>query len=127
MSIKHKINTLLQAIDSEIGVEEVLKNRKRNQVKKLSEIAVKYLEIVVKQGIAIQIDGSSGDRDNIEELGSIDQSRSRIHDSLIGQIAIVNRLCENYGLDQIYGGGDARRDKGDFAMELINDYFRNRI
>ncbi|HHV15183.1 MAG TPA: DUF3232 domain-containing protein [Gelria sp.] len=126
MSIKQRINALLRAIDAE-DAEESLKNRKKSIVQNLLESAVKYIDIVIKQGITIQINEGNSDRETIEELVGIDQSRSRIHDSLIGQIAVVNRMCSQYGLDPIYQGKDTRIDKGDFALELIIAYFQDRI
>jgi hypothetical protein len=36
-------------------------------------------------------------------------------------------MSEKYGLEPIYKGGETRRDKGDFALELVNDYFQDRI
>ncbi len=126
MSVKQRINTLLQVIDAE-DAEESLKNRKKSIVQNLLESAVKYIEVVIKQGITIQIKEGYSDRETIEELAGIDQSRSRIHDSLIGQIAVVNRMCSQYGLAPIYQGKDTRRDKGDFALTLVTAYFTDRI
>lgn len=47
--------------------------------------------------------------------------------SLISLIKSVNRLCENNGLPRLYEGADERRQMGDFAFELVEEYFRNRI
>jgi hypothetical protein len=127
MSLKQEIGLLINAVNAEAGVDEAIKKRKIVLIANLLESAQKYIGIVVKQGFLLQVHEGANGRDILEELAVLDKSRSRTHDSLIHQIAIVNRLCEKYGLEPIYKGGDARRDKGDFALELVNDYFRERI
>jgi hypothetical protein len=115
MIIKDQINTLLQAIDSQGGPA-----REKEVVGNMVTQASKYIEIVVRQGFAAQAGEGQ------EEMIRIDQSRTRAHNSLISQIDIVNRLCEKYGLEPVYTGPDQRRIKGDWALEMINDYFRAR-
>jgi len=127
MSFSQKIKLLIYAINSENGVDEDLKKRKIDLMGKLIGTANKYIEIVVRQSFLLQINEGTKNQNVLEELANLDKSRSRIHDSLIGQIAIVNRLCEEYELELIYTGGEARRDKGDFALELVSDYFKDRI
>lgn len=114
--IKEQIGELMRAIDTQGGA-----TREKEVVKNLVASAAKYIDIVVRQGVTIQAEKDQ------EMLASIDQNRSRVHDSLISQIAIVNRLCAKYGITEIYQGADERRAKGDFAMELITSYFLDRI
>ena len=127
MSIKQEIGQLINAVNTEAGTDVVINKREIALIANLLESSQKYIGIVVKQGLLLQVNNGTSDRDILEELANLDKSRSRLHDSLIQQIAIVNRLCEKYGLEPIYKGGDARRDKGYFALELVNDYFRERI
>jgi len=115
MTIKDQISALLQTIDAQGGPA-----REKEVIGNLVAQASKYIEIVVKQGLAAQADESQ------EELISIDQSRTRAHNSLMSQIDIVNRLCEKYGLETVYTGPDERRIKGDWALEMIIEYFRAR-
>jgi hypothetical protein len=127
MSLKQEIGLLINAVNAEAGVDEVIKKREIALIANLIESSQKYIGIVVRQGLLLQVNEGSSDRDALEELANMDRSRSRIHDSLIKQIAILNRMCEKYGLQAIYKGGETRRDKGDFALELVNDYFQDRI
>jgi hypothetical protein len=115
MTIKDQINALLQAIDAQGGPA-----REKEVIGNLVAQASKYIDIVVKQGFTAQAGESQ------EELIRIDQSRTRAHNSLISQIDIVNRLCEKYGLEPVYNGPDERRIKGDWAVDMINEYFRAR-
>jgi hypothetical protein len=127
MSFKQEIGLLINALNAEAGVNEVIKKREIALIANLIESSQKYIGIVVRQGLLLQINNGTSDRDILEELSNIDKSRSRLHDSLIKQIAIINRMSEKYGLEPIYKGGETRRDKGDFALELVNDYFQYRI
>ena len=127
MSFKQEIGLLINALNAEAGVNEVIKKREIALIANLIESSQKYIGIVVRQGLLLQINNGTSDRDILEELSNIDKSRSRLHDSLIKQIAIINRMSEKYGLEPIYKGGETRRDKGDFAFELVNDYFQDRI
>ena len=95
MNIKQQIRILLNSINSDTDADDTIKKRKMASINKLLETANKYIAIVVKQGILLQLNEGISDRDILEDLASLDKSRTRIHDSLINQIAIVNRLCPN--------------------------------
>ena len=127
MNTKQKIHMLLDSIKSDVGIDETIKKKKVALIEKLLESANRYIEIVVRQGVLLQVNEGTNDRDILEDFAGMDKSRSRIHDSLISQIAIVNRLCTEYKVENIYNGKEERRYKGDFALELITDYFRDRI
>lgn len=127
MNLKENIALLINAVNAEPGIDEAIKKREVDLIASLLESCQKYIRIVVKQAFMLQYYEGISERDVLEELVNIDQSRSRAHDSLIKQLAIINRMCEKYGLEPIYKGEDSRREKGDFALELINDYFRGRI
>lgn len=119
------IQLLINAIQTDS--DESLKRQKLALINKLLEAACKYITIVTQQSIQLQINQGTTDRVILEMLADMDKSRSRIHDSLIGQIAAINRLCVANGLEPIYSGSDDRREKGDFAMQLIADYFKERL
>ena len=127
MDTKHQMRLLLDSINFDAGADEIIKKKKIALITKLLGTANKYIEIVVKQGILLQINEGTSDRNILEDLASMDKNRSHIHDSLINQIAIVNRLCAEYKLEPIYNGKEERRYKGDFALKLITDYFQDRI
>ncbi|HPR94118.1 MAG TPA: DUF3232 domain-containing protein [Syntrophomonadaceae bacterium] len=120
MSGKERIGNLLAAIGAR-NQDPVLAARERAVIEKLIKTAAKYIEIVANQVILIQ-----GGEADARTLADVDTARSRTHDSLIAQINIINRLCEKYGVPYVYEGDDDRRSKGDFALQLINEYFRDR-
>lgn len=92
MGLKQEIGQLINVVNTETGVEEAIKKREIALIANLLESSQKYIGIVVKQGLLLQVHEGTSDRDILEELASLDRSRSRIHDSLIHQIAITNRL-----------------------------------
>jgi len=126
-SRKDQLKLLLMAIENDQSISEELKDRQKIHVLLLIQKAAQYIGKVVEQGVQIQITEEQTDREIKEMLAGLDESRSRIHNSLIAQIQIVNRLCEKYGIEKVYQGGQERRQQGDFAMELVKQYFLNRI
>lgn len=126
MSIKQRMKILMQAIDGDTA-KEAIKVRKKLMVKKLLENCLKYVDVVVVQGLELQLDDGASDQQRLQELTSIDQNRSRTHDSLISLITAVNRMCVQYEIAPIYQGGQNRRDIGDFALDIVGEYFRDRI
>lgn len=126
MSIKQRVESLIEAIESDKS-EEKIKVRKKLMIKNLLESSLKYVHIVVIQGVEMQLDDGAGNRQRLQELASIDENRSRTHDSLISVLNAVNRMCAHYELAPIYQGKDNRRDIGDFALEIMEEYFRERL
>jgi hypothetical protein len=126
MSIKQRVSSLIKAIDADKS-EETLKIRKKLMIKNLLESSLKYVDIVVIQGVEIQLDDGASNQQRLQELASIDQNRSRTHDSLISVINAVNRMCVHYEVAPIYQGKENRRDIGDFALEIVGEYFGDRL
>lgn len=127
MGLKQAISLLINAVNVEAGIDEAIRKREIALIANLLESAQKYIGIVVKQGFLLQVNEVTSDRDLLEELATLDKSRSRTHDSLISQITIINRLCTTYGLEPLFQGGEGRMEKGNFALELVNAYFQERV
>jgi hypothetical protein len=113
---------LLGAIDREPERESI-----RNMISRFFKSCINYVDIVSVQGLAIQTAGNDISPENSQELARIDENRTRAHNSLISQIGTVNRLCQSLEVEPIYSGSENRREKGDFAPELIYSYFHARI
>jgi hypothetical protein len=107
--------------------EETLKIRKKLMIKNLIESSLKYIQIVVIQGVEMQLDDGAGAPQRLQELAFIDQNRSRTHDRFISEINAINRMCTQYELAPIYQGKEYRRDIGDFALEIVEEYFGDRL
>lgn len=115
MTTKDQIGRLLSAIDAQGGPE----NEKQIVGKMVSSVT-KYIDIILQQGLADQR-GLAKDRQV-----SVDYDRTRTLSSLISEIDAVNLLCHKYGLEPIYQGPDERRAKGDWALQVITDYYITR-
>ncbi len=121
--VNERIHRLLQCIQNDSNSEQ-----KMRLVGRLVKQSVKYVEVVTEHSYQLQACGIQNSVDYPDsDLAEIDNRRSKTHDSLIALITAVNRLCEHYGIEPIYGGGDQRREMGDFALELVNAYFRIRV
>lgn len=121
MSLKEMMGRLIVAIEEQ-PKEDKLRDREIALIKNLAVAAAKYVDVCVNQTVTLQ----SGIDDGTV-LEEIDARRSRAHDSMIAQIAIINRLCDKYHIEAIYDGPDDRRSKGDFALDLVQSYFLDRI
>lgn len=115
MTIKDQIGRLLSAIDAQGGPEN-----EKEIIGIMVSSATKYIDIILKQGLADQR-GLAKDR-----LVSVDYDRTRTLSSLISEIDTVILLCHKYGLEPLYQGPDERRAKGDWALQLITDYYLTR-
>jgi hypothetical protein len=62
-----------------------------------------------------------------ERMNSIDRSRSTVHNSLIANVKLVNRLCGLYGLEPLFlGDPEDRIEVAEFAMAVVAENFTNR-
>ncbi|HEX3012332.1 MAG TPA: DUF3232 domain-containing protein [Syntrophomonadaceae bacterium] len=125
--MNEKIQQLLNAIEQDRSISAEIKERKKVHVISLVEKAVLYVEKVVKQSAQIQMTAGQQDRDTMETLAKMDASRSIAHDSFIAEINIVNRFCAEYSINAVYEGKNERRQQGDFALQLVTQYFCDRI
>lgn len=60
------------------------------------------------------------------EREATDRTRTNEHNAFISSVDAVNRICDAHGVARIYKGSTARREYGDFALELVTDIFVNR-
>ncbi|MEG0778617.1 MAG: DUF3232 domain-containing protein [Oscillospiraceae bacterium] len=62
-----------------------------------------------------------------DEYEAADKSRTNIHNGLIVHIKMLNRLCAIAGVPAIFEGNlEKRAEVGDFAMQLVADFFEAR-
>jgi len=95
--------------------------RKVEMLHRLIQQSCQYITIVTEHTWALQR------ADNQEEIIRIDKSRTSTHNALIATITAVNRLCTDRDLPPLYQGENDRRQMGDFALELVNEYFKARV
>ena len=95
--------------------------KKVEMLHRLLQQSCQYITIVTEHTWALHR------ADNQEEIMRIDKSRTSTHNALIATITAVNRWCTERGLPPIYKGENDRRQMGDFALELVNEYFKARV
>jgi len=66
-------------------------------------------------------------KDSLNQINDLDRNRTDVHNAMIASVNSVNRLCELEGLPLIYTGDSQRRHYGDFAQEVVNSYFNDRL
>ena len=62
-----------------------------------------------------------------ETVAASDSWHTGRHESLMTKVNIVNRICQSHGHTLIYTGDSQREHYGDFALELVDEIFRQRI
>jgi len=119
---KEKIINLIEALRTQDNAQQ-----KIAMVYRLLETANRYIAVVCEHTWKLQMQRWNNSIEHSQEVAEIDKKRSLVHNSLISLINSVNRLCENSGLPRLYDGEDERRQMGDFALELVEAYFRDRV
>lgn len=61
-----------------------------------------------------------------EYIVRLDRNRKYAHDSLIASVRLMNRLCGVYGVAQLYRGSDDRILVAEFAMQVVENFFKER-
>jgi len=95
--------------------------KKVEMLHKLITQSCEYIAIVTEHTWALRR------ADDQEKISQLDNSRTITHNSFIATINAANRWCTERGLPPIYKGENDRRQMGDFALELVNEYFKARV
>lgn len=61
-----------------------------------------------------------------EYVMHLDRGRRMAHESLISSIKTVNRFARQFQMAMIYDGPEERIAMGDFALEVVGDFFKER-
>ena len=118
MELGKQINSLVQKFSGEdLKILEEMLNQcgqyieKVNNMGNVTAIAKFYIE---------------GDEYR-ERLSNIDKTRSFVHNGLIVNVKLVNKLCQLYNLEPIFNGDTGDRIAvAEFAIEVVLDNFENR-
>lgn len=97
-------------------------------IRDLLESAAEYIKKVVSLEAALSIAKLNKEGNEYRAyIQQLDSSRSTVHNKLIGNVKLVNRLCSNYGIPVIYDGDENNRiEIAEFARQLILQYFNTR-
>ena len=111
-----QINALVQLCDEDECecIEEMIISS-ANYVQTVTEMECKALNFAKRSG------------DDFRSIVSAsDSRRTNVHNGLISNVNIVNRICTMHDLPELYTGGIERREYGDFAQKLVNEIFTQR-
>ena len=115
-NLLEQINALLQVCDEDECecIEEMIISA-GNYVQAVVDMESKALNFARRAG-----------EDFRSVVSSADSKRTNVHNGLISNVNIVNRICIMHDLPELYTGGIERREYGDFAQKLVNEIFTQR-
>ena len=108
------------------ALAQVCDEDERDLIEKMTCAAANYVQAVIHMKTkSLNYAGRTGE-DLRTAVEHADRERRSCHNALISCVDIVNRLCGFHRLPPIYTGSTARREYGDFAMQLTNEIFAQR-
>ena len=129
------IETLLEAIRDDGGLSDTDKSARYDMVDDSVKAYVAYHNEAVSQGQSLVLQRFRMDEDQYADyIRRLHEQRKELHKNMIDHTAMLNRLCEDHGVDPIYGGPldlskgrddpDTRFGVAAFGEELCRDLFR---
>lgn len=88
-----------------------------------------YINTIVKMetGIKIARFRCNSQEEFIEEVQRLDRNRHFSHNAAIVSVKILNRLCNSYGVEEIYQGDiEDRQEVATFAKKIVDIYYKIR-
>jgi len=119
--IKNKVNALLEKIKDYAD--------KTSLVRDMVDSCANYVDTVVNMENAInvyrfRVEDPSELRVMIQRL---DQTRRIVHNTVISNVRIVDRLCKINGVEPVFGGLDEDRLAiAEFAKKVVDEFFEER-
>lgn len=119
--IKNKVNALLEKIKDDAD--------KTSLVRDMVDSCANYVDTVVNMENAInvyrfRVEDPSELRVMIQRL---DQTRRIVHNTVISNVRIVDRLCKINGVEPVFGGLDEDRLAiAEFAKKVVDEFFKDR-
>lgn len=122
--IKERITMLTNAINKETDTH---RDSDLETVEDFINDCGAYVDKVTAMESALAIARFRMEPEDYRELIiRLDRNRKYAHDALIASVRVINRLCKNYGVSQVYTGPDERIPIADFALEVTAEYFKER-
>ena len=119
--LKNKVNALLDKIKDDAD--------KTSLVRDMVDSCANYVDTVVNVENAInvyrfRVEDPSELRVMIQRL---DQTRRIVHNTVISNVRIVDRLCKINGVEPVFGGLDEDRLAiAEFAKKVVDEFFEDR-
>lgn len=121
--MKNKIEELYALINKE--EDEDLRDMYADAVKSALMACASYVKRVAQMEQRIQLARFRMEGEEYREfVMELDRSRRYHHDSMMGQINMMNRIAARLGKDAIADVDENNRETyADFAMRVVNEYF----
>jgi len=119
--IKERINALLEKIKDDPDLVSLVRD--------MVDSCANYVDTVVNMENAInvyrfRVEDPSELRVMIQRL---DQTRRIVHNTVITNVRIVDRLCKINGVEPVFGGLDEDRlAVAEFAKKVVDEFFEDR-
>jgi len=119
--IKERINALLKKIKDDPDLVSLVRD--------MVDSCANYVDTVVNMENAInvyrfRVEDPSELRVMIQRL---DQTRRIVHNTVISNVRIVDRLCKINGVEPVFGGLDEDRLAiAEFAKKVVDEFFEDR-
>ena len=119
--IKERINALLEKIKDDPDLVSLVRD--------MVDSCANYVDTVVNMENAInvyrfRVEDPSELRVMIQRL---DQTRRIVHNTVISNVRIVDRLCKINGVEPVFGGLDEDRlAVAEFAKQVVDEFFEER-
>jgi len=119
--IKERINALLEKIKDDPDLVSLVRD--------MVDSCANYVDTVVNMENMINIyrfrtEDPAEFRIMVQRL---DQSRRIVHNSVISNVRIIDRLCKLNNVELVYGGSDEDRlAVAEFAKKVVDEFFEDR-
>ena len=115
-----------KALDRLKALSDAIDDDLKDSVEDVVVAAGKYVSAVTTmECMARNYAGRTG-TDRREAVEQSDKARTIAHNSFISAVDLANRIAASEGLPPIYTGGPERREYGDFALEIVDEIFKER-
>lgn len=125
---KERVAGLLNAIDRQCPIGDELRDMCFDLVERGLRHYAEYVNCVYNMETRIAI--ARFHANDVEEYQNVvrgmDESRRIAHEAAIASVNIIDRLCDKFGVEPIYGGSQDRVAIGDFCGMIVSEYFDDR-
>lgn len=125
---KERMSNLMNTIDKQNPEGSSLRGMLFDAVETGMRNFVDYVNCVynMETKIAIARFRADGPGEYQEIVKRLDTARRNAHEAAIASINMIDRICDKYGVEKVYGGSQERTDIGDFCGKIVNEYFEGR-
>jgi hypothetical protein len=125
---KERVSNLLNEIDRQCPVGDPLRKMMFDGVATGLRNFADYVNCVYNMETRVSIARfhSDGVEDYQRVVQELDTSRRNAHEAAIASANMIDRICNKFGVEPVYGGSQDRIEIGDFCGVIVSEYFDGR-